>query len=165
MREPKPIRGAKALLFERLVDENPAVQREAQPFRMYDVAGVRASVERELIRLLNTRCALPAGAVDERDRTVADYGIVDFAYMAASSGTDVQQLAQILERAIAAYEPRLKEVHVSLEPARNNNAAVIGVITGMLVVGSVREPVSFPVEASIRRGEVILGHPEPRLNS
>lgn len=161
MREPKPIRGAKALLFERLVDENPAVQREAQPFRIYDVGGVRESVERELVRLLNTRCPLPASAVDEQDRTVIDYGVPDFAYMAASSGTDVQQLARILERAIAAYEPRLKEVHVSLEPASNNHAAVIGAITGILVVGSVREPVSFPVEAALRRGEVILGHPEP----
>jgi type VI secretion system protein ImpF len=161
VREPKPIRGAKALLFERLVDENPAVQREAQPFRIYDVAGVRASVERELIRLLNTRCPLPASAVDERDRTVLDYGIPDFAYMAASSGTDVQQLARILERTIAAYEPRLKEVHVSLEPASRNNAGVVGTISGILVVGSVNEPVSFPVEASMRRGEVILGHPEP----
>lgn len=162
MREPKPIRGAKALLFERLVDENPAVQREAQPFRIYDVAGVRASVERELGRLLNTRCPLPASAVDERDRTVLDYGIPDFAYLAASSGTDVEKLARILERAIAAYEPRLKEVHVSLEPASRNNAGVVGTISGILVVGSVNEPVSFPVEASMRRGEVILGHPTVR---
>ena len=162
MREPKPIRGAKALLFERLVDENPAVQREAQPFRIYDVAGVRASVERELGRLLNTRCPLPASAVGERDRTVIDYGIPDFAYMAASSGTDVEKLARILERAIAAYEPRLKEVHVSLEPASRNNAGVVGTISGILAVGSVNEPVSFPVEASMRRGEVILGHPTVR---
>lgn len=163
MREPKPIRGAKALLFERLVDENPAVQREAQPFRIYDVAGVRASVQRELARLLNTRCPLPGGVVDERDRTVIDYGIPDFAHMAAASGTDVQQLARTLERAITAYEPRLREVHVSLEPARSNNAAVIGSISAMLVVGSVTEPVSFPLEASVRRGEVILGHPEPEI--
>lgn len=159
MREPKPIRGAKALLFERLVDENPSVQREAQPFRIYDVAGVRASVQRELIRLLNTRCPSPAGVLDERDRTVLDYGIPDFAHMAASSSTDVQQLARILERAITAYEPRLREVHVSMEPAKNNSAAVVGSISAMLVVGSVNEPVSFPLVASVGRGELILGHP------
>jgi hypothetical protein len=46
-----------------------------------------------------------------------------------------------------------------MEPAKNNSAAVVGSISAMLVVGSVNEPVSFPLVASVGRGELILGHP------
>jgi type VI secretion system protein ImpF len=158
--EPKPIKGAKALLFERLVDESPNLPGEAQPFRIYGVEALRNSVHRELMRLLNTRCPLPGGPVDEQDRTVFDYGIPDFSYMGASSDTDTQQLARNLERAIVAYEPRLQDVHVTIEPAKNSKSTVTGILNATLAVGNINEPVSFPLVLSIKSGEIILGEGE-----
>lgn len=156
MREPKPIQGAKALLFERLVDEDPHTPGEAQPFRIYGVGALRASVGRELMRLLNTRCPRLGGVVNEADRTILDYGIPDFAHLSAGSDTDTQQLARILERTIAIYEPRLKNVQVTVERSRLSQSAVVGSIEGLLVVGNVNEPVSFPLLLALKTGEVVL---------
>ncbi|HZU33130.1 MAG TPA: type VI secretion system baseplate subunit TssE [Candidatus Angelobacter sp.] len=156
MREPKPIKGAKALLFERLVDEDPYTPGEAQPFRIYGVAGLRASVGQELMRLLNTRCPRLGGPPNEMERTVLDYGIPNFSHLAATSDTDAHQLARTLERTIAIYEPRLRHVRVTIEPSRMKQTAVVGSIEGMLMVGSVNEPVSFPLVLSLKSGEVVL---------
>ena len=156
MREPKPIQGAKALLFERLVDDDPHTPGEAQPFRIYGVAALRASVGRELMRLLNTRCPRLGGVVNEADRTILDNGIPDFAHLSAGSDTDTQQLARVLERTIAIYEPRLRNVRVRVERSRMSQSAVVGSIEGLLVVGNVNEPVSFPLLLALKTGEVIL---------
>lgn len=153
MFEPKPIKGAKALLFERLVDEDPQRKFEGQPFRIYDAADLRLSVQRELSRLLNTRCPLPVKSVDPLARTIIDYGIPDFSFMSAASTTDALELARLLENAISAYEPRLRQVHVEIHPALNNQSAVMGVISAMLTVGSINEPVSFPLVLSLKTGE------------
>jgi type VI secretion system protein ImpF len=158
MFEPKPIKGAKALLFERLADENPQSPGEAQPFRIYGVGALRRSVERELVRLLNTRCPLPGGPADERERTVVGYGIPDFSHLGPASTTDIQRLAQMLERAITAYEPRLQQVQVALDAAGNSQSGVRGAINANLVVGSVNEPVSFPLVLWFKTGEVMLGN-------
>ncbi|HEY6352154.1 MAG TPA: type VI secretion system baseplate subunit TssE [Candidatus Angelobacter sp.] len=156
MLEPKPIKGAKALLFERLVDENPNTPGEAQPFRIYGVAALRESVQRELARLLNTRSPVLGGLVDERDRTVIDYGIPDFSHVGPASTTDLQHLARVLEQTITAYEPRLQQVHITLETAKSSQSVVRGAIAASLVVGTVNEPVSFPLVLSLKTGEVIL---------
>ena len=156
MREPKPIQGAKALLFERLVDENPHMPREAQPFRIYGVAALRASVSQELLRLLNTRCPRLGGVADEADRTILDYGIPNFSHTSVGSDTDTRHLARILEQAIAAYEPRLRNVQVTIEPSTTSKTTATGSIEAMLVVGNVNEPVSFPLVLSPKRSEIIL---------
>ena len=159
MREPKPIKGAKALLFERLVDENPHAPGEAQPFRIYGVTALRDSVGRELMRLLNTRCPRSGGPVSDDDRTILDYGIPDFSYMSAGSETDTHQLARILERTIALYEPRLRQIRVGIEPSSKQRNAVLGSIEAMLVYGNVNEPVAFPLVLSLKSGEVVLLNP------
>jgi type VI secretion system lysozyme-like protein len=156
VREPKPIKGAKALLFERLVDEDPHTPGEAQPFRIYGMAALRASVARELMRLLNTRCPRLGGPKDEADRTILDYGIPDFSHLSAGSDTDARQLARMLERTISVYEPRLRQVRVTIEPSTKSKNAVIGSIEGSLVAGMVNEPVSFPLVLSLKSGEVVL---------
>jgi type VI secretion system protein ImpF len=156
VREPKPIQGAKALLFERLVDQDPHTPREAQPFRIYGVAALRESVGRELMRLLNTRCPRLGGPVDEADRTILDYGIPNFSHLSVGSDTDTHQLARILEQSITVYEPRLRNVRVTIEPSNTSKTTAIGSIEAMLVVGNVNEPVSFPLVLSPKRLEIIL---------
>jgi type VI secretion system protein ImpF len=158
VREPKPIKGAKALLFERLVDEDPHTPGEAQPFRIYGMAALRASVGRELMRLLNTRRPRLGDPMKEAegDRTILDYGIPDFSHMAAGSETDAHQLARTLEQTISIYEPRLREVRVTIGPSTTSKNAVVGSIEGTLVAGMVNEPVSFPLVLSLKSGEVVL---------
>ena len=57
MRDPKPVEGGRALLFERLTDADPrSPMEEARPFRVHEHQELKESVRRELACLLNTRC-------------------------------------------------------------------------------------------------------------
>lgn len=155
-REPKPIRGARALLFERLVDNEHESQEEARPLRIHDVDTLRESVKREVARLLNTRRPHPETVGDHDELTVVDYGIPDFSHLNGASSTDRLRLAVILARAISAFEPRLAQVEVSLDPVPGKPARLAGRINAMLEVGSVKEPVSFPLTVGIEAGDTTI---------
>ena len=144
MREPKqprPIAGARTPLFERLADYQPYEPGEPNPLRVYNREQLRESVRGEVARLLNTRCA----AREDRNGSVIDYGIPDFSWMSAASGDNRRQLADTIARKVADFEPRLRQVRVNLEPDQTDPGAVLGAIEAVLVVESIREPVSFPL--------------------
>jgi type VI secretion system protein ImpF len=137
------MKGARASLFERLTASpvgagrgNPATQ---------DYASLVAAVIDELGRLLNTRCHvggyLPESAVD----TVLDYGVPDLVQFSPANETDQRRLAELLEHKIAVYEPRLRNVRIVLTSSPNSPVALQGRVSGSLRVGSVYEPVSFPL--------------------
>jgi type VI secretion system protein ImpF len=156
-KQPRPIRGARAPLFERLsnvVLNDPA---KPSPARVYGRVELKESIRRELDRLLNTRCA----ARRDRNGTVIDYGIPDFSWMSASSADDRQLLAETLTRKIASFEPRLREVRVTIEPDASDVRSVIGSIEATLVVESIRESVSFPLAIRSKSGEAVLAEPYP----
>lgn len=155
MRDPKPVRGGRALLFERLADSVPQTSwEEARPFRVHDVQALKVSVARELGRLLNTRRhgARPGGGGEEM--TVLDYGVPDFSSLSAASGDDQRRLAETVAAAVAAFEPRLRGVRVE---ARRADAAhdrtVMLRIEAVLESGLVPEPVSFRVRVKTKTGE------------
>ncbi len=154
--EPKPIWGARALLFERLVDDQHESQEEARPLRIHDIDALRESVKREVTRLLNTRRPHRETSHEGDELTVLDYGIPDFSHLEAASTTDRQNLAAILVKSIAAFEPRLTQVEVSLNPAPGNPTRLVGRINAMLEVDSVKEPVSFPLTIGIESGETTI---------
>src|ERR1700730_10032726 len=141
-------------LFDRLVDRDPRLQREERPLRTLDRGGLYESVRRELERRLNTRCPLPAHRLAGRERSVIDYGIPDFSGLSARSFADREQLAELLRQAVAAFEPRLAEGRVRLEPAPGDDLALPGRIEALLRVGAVPEPVSFVTVLQLKEGEV-----------
>jgi type VI secretion system lysozyme-like protein len=139
-------------LFERL--SNGAINDPGgpPPARVYGRVELKESIRRELGRLLNTRCA----ARRDRNGTVIDYGIPDFSWMSASSADDRQLLAETLAQKIANFEPRLREVRVTIEPDASDVRRVIGSIEATLVVESIREAVSFPLAIRNKSGEAVL---------
>ncbi len=153
-------------LFDRLVDRQPELRREVRPLRTLDRRGVRVSgrvseqeslresVRRELQRLFNTRCPVPAHRLAGRLRTVLDYGIPDLTGFSPRSHEDRERLAEALRRAVEAYEPRLAEVRVTLEPDPRDELSLAGRIQAVLVVDSVPEPVSFLTVLQLKEGEV-----------
>lgn len=146
MRDPKPLEGGRALLFERLTDADPlSREEEAQPLRVHDREELKESVRRELARLLNTRCSVPSRQLDSRERSVLDYGIPDFSSLSALSADDQKRLASIVAHSIAAFEPRLTDVRVRAERVRSNDRALILRVDALLSMGTHAEPVSFPV--------------------
>lgn len=147
-KQPKPIAGARIPLFERLVDGHLDEPSEPTPLRVQNRQELRESVRKEVSRLLNTRC--PGG--EDHKGSVIDYGMPDFSWMSAAKGDDRRQIADTIARKVAAFEPRLRQVRVTLEPDAANPRVVVGTISAALVVESIREPVSFPLVIHSKAG-------------
>ncbi|MBM3600110.1 MAG: type VI secretion system baseplate subunit TssE [Alphaproteobacteria bacterium] len=154
MPELKPIKGARALLFERLIDLDPSSTSELRPFRTLSPRDLRGSVRRELARLLDTRRHVSARVVDTREQlSVLDYGIPDISDLLPRSLTDRQLMAAVIRQAVQAFEPRLGQVQVSVDPDDKDPRTVVVRIEGNLRYGSVVEAVSFPVALRVRQME------------
>jgi type VI secretion system lysozyme-like protein len=144
MIEPKIRSGARALLFDRLVDMEPQSQKEVRPLRVLDKKGLKDSVRRELGRLLNTRRPIPLASPLE-GKTVLNYGIPDFSALSPHSDDDRRRLETWMREAITNYEPRLVNVKVLVEPPAKDERSLTARIEGSLQLESIREPVAFSV--------------------
>lgn len=140
-REPSFILGARAPLFDRLTELDEEANKKPSPHRVLDIGALRNSIARELAQLLNTRT--PPGRV--MTGTVIDYGLPDFSHFNCSSDTERAQLSQLLANKINQFEPRLKQVRVTLIPQANQPRALVGSIEALLEVDSISEPISFPL--------------------
>lgn len=163
MREPRPLRGGRALLFDRLIDLDPNTPDESEPYRVLDGPSLRESVRREISRLLNTRCPVTV----DRNGSVIDYGVPDFGHINAASESDRNSLAATLARRLAAYEPRLHDVRLTVMRDLLDPLGVVGSIEGMLITEWLSEPVSFPLSIHSRTGKVdvapaSVAEPTPR---
>jgi type VI secretion system protein ImpF len=143
-------------LFDRLVDRSPKLLHEVRPARTLDRRGLRESVRRELERLLNTRCPFPAHRLADRPRSVIDYGLPELTGFSAHGFEDRERLAELIRRAVEAFEPRLSGVRVRLEPVPGDVLCLIGSLEGLLQFNGVTEPVSFHAAVETRSGKVEL---------
>jgi type VI secretion system lysozyme-like protein len=136
-------RGVRALLFERLAGCEPGAAPEARPFRVHDGDALRASVAREVSRLLNTR--VPAPAPGPAGRTVIDYGLADWTHAAAlDTGARAALEAQV-RHSLDAFEPRLRVRAVHAQTVTGRERTLTIEIDAMLVVEGGEEPFCFPV--------------------
>lgn len=136
--------GALAPLFERLVDDQPLVSTEARPFRTVNPNGLRASIRNELQRLLNTRCSQEHEVMGNRSPTVLDYGVPDFTHLSPTNPHDRKFMQRTLGKAIANYEPRLRNVSVRIVRYDGPRQMCEARIDGLMIVGNITEAVSFP---------------------
>lgn len=96
-----------------------------------DAAGLRASIGRELARLLNTRSVPVPG----RAPSVIDYGLPDPSTLYAANAEDRDVLARAVLRAIVAYEPRLLAPAVEVLPEPDARVLRVGVSGTVRVAG------------------------------
>lgn len=134
-----PAAWARVPLFERLADDDPASVRERAPRRMLDREGLRASVGRELLRLMNRRSAARPG----RGLTVLDYGLPDWTGLYAANPDDRLQIARTVLRALRAFEPRLHAPQVQVEPSALGAQSLLLRLTGSLGSEGETWPVQF----------------------
>ncbi|MCW2249416.1 type VI secretion system protein ImpF [Azospirillum fermentarium] len=135
----------RALLFERLVDDEPLRTAEPSPFRAVDLQGMRESIARELSWLLNTRAPIPPGAAPRPFRSTIDYGGPDVARSGDRSREGLLGIAGDITDAVSAFEPRLTSVMVSVDWETLRNRKVTMEISALMVTGGVPVPVTFPV--------------------
>jgi type VI secretion system lysozyme-like protein len=133
---------ARMPLFERLADADPQLADEARPLRMLDRAGLQASVGRELLRMLNRR-STPRG---DAPLTVLDYGLPDWTGLYAANPDDRLRIARGMLRAILAFEPRLGEPRVEVEPSASGQQVLRVRLSGRLRAGHTSWPVLFDIK-------------------
>lgn len=137
---------ARALLFDRLVDEDPyETAREKKPLRGLSREGVRASVRRELMRVLNTRCPVSGDEAVSRERTILDYGLPDLdeGGRRVIQESDKRRIATLIRHTIEAFEPRLKDVDVEVVRLPSPGGKLMVSIDGVLTLENIMEPLSF----------------------
>lgn len=135
--------GGRSLLFERLIDFEPDHPNRDEPsMSTLSMAELKASIQREIVRLLDSRSA--AERRPELGGTVLDYGIGDIAHLHAASFTDQRRVEQMVRQAILDFEPRLKRPRVTVSPGAGRGTMVTS-ISGEVVAGSVTEHLAFDV--------------------
>jgi type VI secretion system protein ImpF len=156
--------GARALLFERLVDLELERKEESPPFRVLTRRELWESVRRELGQLLNTRCPVPLSLLGEEERTVINYGIPDFTSLSPQSAHDRKLIADIISQTITAFEPRLRNVRVGVENYKEDERTLQVTVEADLLTdavieirsypefGSSLEPVTFPIVLDRKTG-------------
>lgn len=152
MADHKPIAGARALLFDRLVDVHPEWDVHEEHLRILNGKQLKISVRRELGRLLNTRCSVPLHRLGEEERSVVNYGIPDFSSLSPHNADDRELIGSVVGQTIAAFEPRLRHVRVEVGPASGTDSALWLNVSAELVVGTFAEPVSFPMVLNNKSG-------------
>jgi type VI secretion system lysozyme-like protein len=147
---------APAPLFDRLVDLEPWTSREVHPESTLDAEALRESVRRELECLLGTRCTLTLEEAETRDpgeRSVLDYGLPDLGPLDPVAPADQERLAGLLSRTITAFEPRLRQVRVSVRSHPEDRRVAVATLTALLVVESLAEQISFPLRVELGPSE------------
>jgi len=134
-------------LFDRLMDgpANGSSGNSGAVSRL-SIEDLKDSVARDLEALLNTRAVIPEELLKrfpECGRSIATYGLNDFAGLSLSSADDRAFICRSLEKAIARHEPRLRNVQASLELRADAVNRLNFAITALLVVHSAHEPVNF----------------------
>lgn len=135
-------KGFEPSFFDKLFDDQPMGAAR----RRLSLEQLKDSVARDLEALLNTRMAFDeesVGAFPLVTRSVAGFGLSDFAGLSLANVHHRRQICSSIETAIAAHEPRLREVRVDLELHRKTVNALYFSINAVLVVRPAQEPVSF----------------------
>jgi type VI secretion system lysozyme-like protein len=144
MAESRNTGGARALLFERLVDNDLWRTEESPPFRVLTRRGLSDSLIRELGQLLNSRCPVPLHLIGQEERTVINYGLPDFTALSPHSPDDRKLIAEIIGQTITAFETRLRNVRVTAEYFQGEDRTLHITVEADLVTDTVIEIRSFP---------------------
>lgn len=147
-----------ASILDRLVDHEPGISHEPVQYRLVSIRAIKASVKRDLEKLLNTRrqILIPPVEYKEVNSSLFVYGLQDFTSKNPRSPSVKLKLRQDVEKAVSRFEPRLKNVTVYLETPTQNERNLRFRITGLLVIEPIKEPVTFDTYYDVNRGEYII---------
>jgi type VI secretion system lysozyme-like protein len=140
--------GLSVPLFDRF-DEERDDGRLVEPQRVLELQLVLESIQKEIENLLGTRLATFRGGASSweplsQPQTVLDYGLPEFAPLAAGNPPDQALLSSVIAAKIAAFEPRLQNPIVELHAAADNPSQLVGTLEGAIKLQGMRHAVRFP---------------------
>jgi len=147
-----------ASVLDRLIDQEPQVSSEPVQYRFLSVGQAKALVVRDLENLLNTKRTVwvPPLSYREVTNSLFVYGLQDFTAQSPRSPVARQQLRRHIEGVISRFEPRLRNVKVTLETSAQSDRNLRFRISALLVVDPVSEPVTFDTFFDVSRGEYLI---------
>ncbi|MGA1996457.1 MAG: type VI secretion system baseplate subunit TssE [Bryobacteraceae bacterium] len=148
-------RTLKPSLLDRLIDDEPRNRTEAPDRRSQSMNELKDSVRRDLEWLLNSRRPPwePAVTAKELWRSVYCYGLPDTTAMAMSSAEDRNRMVRMVSAAVAAFEPRLMNVRVNMEPASSTSRVLHFQIEALLRMEPSPARVFFDTTLELTSGE------------
>jgi type VI secretion system protein ImpF len=156
MKAPGSERTVRLSLLDRLVDHKPKVSADEPMTWRQSVELLKASVRHDLEWLLNTR-RIPDTApesFEELSRSLYHYGFPDITSMGRDSRETRSRLIRQVEEAVAAFEPRLAGVRVTLNESNDDGKRQLRfLIEGLLRMEPNPERVVFDTVLEISSGE------------
>jgi type VI secretion system protein ImpF len=148
-------RSIKPSLLDRLIDEEPRNRAEAPDRRAQSLKELKDSVRRDLEWLLNSRRppVEPAPTAKELWRSVYCYGLPDTTGLAVTSAEDRNRMARMVATAVAAFEPRLMNVTVTMQPAAASTRVLHFQIEALLRMEPTPARVFFDTKLELTSGE------------
>ena len=147
-----------ASVLDRLLDNEPNISHEPVQYRLLSLGQIKDALVKDLENLLNTRRSLlpPLRSYAEIRKSVAMYGLPDFSSKNPASAMVRQQLRQEIEKTIARFEPRLRNVIVHLETPNQGERNLRFRISGLLIVEPEAEPVTFDTYFDVNKGQYLI---------
>jgi len=141
-------------LLDRLTDDEPTNRNEARLPRAQVVRALKASLRRDLEWLLNTRRCIedPEHWMKAVQYSLQQYGLPDLTTYSLGTSQDQGLLAQLLEDAIAKFEPRLSNVIVGMVPMAGTNRVLRFQIEGVLLIDTGPERIQFDTTLELASG-------------
>jgi type VI secretion system protein ImpF len=133
-------------VLDRLLDDDPGVNREPAKNRNQILRELKQSVRRDLENLLNTRtrCGTWPSHLKELKRSLVNYGIPDFTEAGLGDVQDRDAICLVLQTAIRQGEPRFKSVKVQiLGNAEPLDRTLRFRIDALLIADPAPEPIVF----------------------
>ncbi|HTS61983.1 MAG TPA: type VI secretion system baseplate subunit TssE [Candidatus Acidoferrales bacterium] len=138
-------------LVDRLIDDQPGVQREVPPSASEQMRQFKAALCRDLTALLNTRRAEQDfdKAYEASADSLLSFGIADFTSFNLKSAAEQELVRLSIERAVREFEPRLAGVEVTVEEPDPARPELRFQISALLRTEPAVQPVLF--DATLRR--------------
>ena len=115
-------------------------------FEQDAIQAYKNSICKDIEKLLNTRLSWPDYPADlkEVDKSIANYGLNDFSFANLTSSDERSMLVKSIENLIRKYEPRFKQVKVSMLNNINLTDRTLRInINALLLVEEFDEAVVF----------------------
>lgn len=108
-------------ILDRLFDDEPHVQTEVASGKEQNIKELRASVRRDLEKLLNTRYRVvePSEEYTQLEHSILNYGLPDLATVNTLDISKKTEFTNSLETLLKEFEPRFKSVNVKFTENQN----------------------------------------------
>lgn len=150
--EPKPKRGSKLPILERLINNTAINSYEHPQKNLLNRTQILESIISEVTRLLSTRLSATAKNYSFYCNQEYGlglpwmYGIPDFSSLNPADKNQWGKINILFENAITYFEPRLQNIKVSIDHFDSQNQQLYVSIKGQVVMKEFQQPVAFGVE-------------------